>query len=101
MSSIPCTTENENEISGFVSIFMKEFQVGKLLFQCNAGTLKGIPVMDIFRYLFCLMFSDRSMYIQRKLAYSRPASVRIPFIGFLIMPRPTGSVLLLYCLPEL
>ena len=46
--------------------FLKEFQVGKLLFQCNAGKMKGIPVMDIFRYLLCLIFSDRSMYMQIK-----------------------------------
>lgn len=66
MSSIPCNAKNENEISGFVTNFMKEFQIGKLLFQCNAGKMKGIPVVDIFRYLFCLIFSDRSMYMQRK-----------------------------------
>ena len=66
MSSIPQNHKNENEISDFVTHFMKEFQVGKLLFQCNAGKLKGIPVVDVFRYLFCLIFSDRSMYMQRK-----------------------------------
>ena len=66
MSSIPCNAKNENEISGFVTNFMKEFQIGKLLFQCNAGKMKGIPVVDIFRYLLCLIFSDRSMYMQRK-----------------------------------
>ena len=66
MSSIPQNHKNENEISDFVTHFMKEFQIGKLLFQCNAGKLKGIPVVDVFRYLFCLIFSDRSMYMQRK-----------------------------------
>lgn len=66
MSSIPQNTRNENEISDFTSKFMKEFQIGKLLFQCNAGKMKGIPVIDVFRYLFCLIFSDRSMYMQRK-----------------------------------
>ena len=66
MSSIPQNKKNENEISDFVTKFMKEFQIGKLLFQCNAGKLKGIPVVDVFRYLFCLIFSDRSMYMQRK-----------------------------------
>ena len=66
MSSIPQNKKNENEISDFVTNFMKEFQIGKLLFQCNAGKLKGIPVMDVFRYLFCLIFSDRSMYMQQK-----------------------------------
>ena len=66
MSSIPQNTENKNEIFDSATKFLKEFQVGKLLFQCNAGKIKGIPVMDIFRYLFCLIFSDRSMYMQRK-----------------------------------
>lgn len=33
---------------------------------CNAGKMKGIPVVDIFRYLLCLIFSGRSMYMQRK-----------------------------------
>lgn len=28
--------------------------------------MKGIPVVDIFRYLLCLIFSGRSMYMQRK-----------------------------------
>ena len=66
MSSIPHSTQNENEISNFVSKFIAEFHLGKLLFQCNAGKVKGIPVMDVFRYLLCLVFSDRSMYMQRK-----------------------------------
>lgn len=66
MSSIPQNTENKNEIFDSVTKFLKEFQVGKLLFQCNAGKMKGIPVMDIFRYLLCLIFSDRSMYMQIK-----------------------------------
>ena len=66
MSSIPQNKKNENEISDFVTKFMKEFLIGKLLFQCNAGKVKGIPVVDVFRYLFCLIFSDRSMYMQQK-----------------------------------
>ena len=45
---------------------MKEFQIGQLLFKCNAGKVKGIPVIEVFQYLFCLIFSDRSMYMQRK-----------------------------------
>ncbi len=66
MSSIPRTTDNGNSVSGFATNFMKRFHVGRLLFQCNAGKEKGIPVMDIFRYLFCMMFSDRSIYMQMK-----------------------------------
>ena len=66
MSSIPYNVENGNEISNSVSNFMKEFQIGQLLFKCNAKKVKGIPLIEVFRYLFCLTFSDRSMYMQRK-----------------------------------
>lgn len=66
MSSIPRNSENENNVLDFVTNFIAEFHLGKILFKCNAGKEKGIPVMDIFRYLFCLLFSDRSMYMQRK-----------------------------------
>ncbi|MCM1561193.1 MAG: transposase, partial [Butyrivibrio sp.] len=64
MSSIPQKTADGNNVSDFATKFMKRFHLGKLLFQCNAGKEKGIPVMDIFRYLFCMMFSDRSIYMQ-------------------------------------
>ena len=66
MSSIPQKTDNGNNVSDFATRFMKRFHLGKLLFKCNAGKEKGIPVMDIFRYLFCMMFSDRSVYMQMK-----------------------------------
>ena len=66
MSSIPQKTDDGNSVSGFATKFMKRFQLGKLLFKCNAGKEKGILVMDIFRYLFCMMFSDRSTYMQMK-----------------------------------
>ncbi len=66
MSSIPQTTNNGNSVSDFATKFMKRFHLGKLLFKCNAGKEKGIPVMNLFRYLFCMMFSDRSIYMQMK-----------------------------------
>ena len=66
MSSIPQMTDNGNSVSDFATKFMKRFHLGRLLFKCNAGKEKGVPVMDIFRYLFCMMFSDRSIYMQMK-----------------------------------
>ena len=66
MSSIPQITDNGNNVSDFATKFMKRFHLGRLLFKCNAGKEKGIPVMDIFRYLFCMMFSNRSIYMQMK-----------------------------------
>lgn len=41
MSSIPQNTENKNEIFDSATKFLKEFQVGKILFQCNAGKLSS------------------------------------------------------------
>ena len=66
MSSIPQITDNGNNVSDFATKFMKRFHIGRLLFKCNAGKEKGIPVMELFRYLFCMMFSDRSIYMQIK-----------------------------------
>ena len=66
MSSIPQITDNGNNVSDFATKFMKRFHIGRLLFRCNAGKEKGIPVTEIFRYLFCMMFSDRSIYMQMK-----------------------------------
>lgn len=66
MSSIPHSKENGNEISNSVTKFMKDFQIEQLLFKCNARKAKEIPVIEVSRYLFCLVFSDRSMYMQRK-----------------------------------
>ena len=64
MSSIPQSVNDENNVNVFVTSFFNEFHIGKLLFKCNAGKQKGIPVVNIFKYLLCLIFSDRSMYMQ-------------------------------------
>ena len=63
MSSIPHNQNKVNEVFDFAAKFISEFQIGKLLFKCNAGKEKGIPVMTIFRYLLCLLFSGRSVRI--------------------------------------
>ena len=79
MSSIPQITDNGNNVSDFATKFMKRFHIGKLLFKCNAGKEKGIPAMDIFLYLFCMMFTDRSIYMQIKKAHLKGISQRAPF----------------------
>lgn len=50
-SSIPDSEENGNEIFNSATNFMKEFKIEQLLFKCNAGKAKGIPVIEVFRYL--------------------------------------------------
>ncbi len=66
MSIISQNKDNESEVSDFATKFIREFHIGKLLFRCNAGKEKGIPVMNIFSYLLCLLFAGRSDYMQRK-----------------------------------
>ena len=65
MSSIPHNQNKVNEVFDFAAKFISEFQIGKLLFKCNAGKEKGIPVMTIFRYLLCLLFSGRRKLLKR------------------------------------
>lgn len=47
-----------------ISVFFKKYAVAGLLASCGAVKEKGISVIEIFKYLFSLMFSDRSMYMQ-------------------------------------
>ena len=60
-----CNSQNTTTTGeGRISNFLKRFGIGKLLVKCGAGKEKGICIVAIFRYLMCLMFSDRSMYMQ-------------------------------------
>ena len=94
---MPCqvyhNAKNGNEISNSVTNFMKKFQIGQLLFKCNAGKAKGTPVIEVFRYLFCLMFSDQSIYMQRKTGVFDGAYCKTQFTVSSIISGLTGFVL--------
>ena len=64
MAIITQNIRDNQEREGRISNFLKRFGIGKLLVKCGAGKEKGICIVAIFRYLMCLMFSDRSMYMQ-------------------------------------
>ena len=66
MTIISQNNENNQECANRILAFFKTFEVEKLLHRCNAAKQKGFTVIEIFRYLLCLMFSDRSMYMQMK-----------------------------------
>lgn len=65
MSIIPQNQQGE-ELFNTISSFFKTFKIGELLRRCNACKQKGVPVLDIFKYKLCNIFSDRSMYMQMK-----------------------------------
>ena len=65
MTSIAQISENEqSEIKGTLKQFFTEYKVRELLKACRGEKQKGHSAFEIFRYLLCLVFCDRSMYMQ-------------------------------------
>lgn len=63
MAIITHQYENEQHFSGRVKDFLQRFQIGEILRKCNAYKQSGIPVVAVVTYLFCLVFRNRSMYL--------------------------------------
>lgn len=63
MAIITQEIENEQQFSSRIRSFFKRYQIGALLQRCNAYKCAGIPVVSIVMYLFCLVFRNRSMYL--------------------------------------
>lgn len=61
--SITQSTQNDKQISKSIKRFFTSFHVSSALKASNAYKKKGVPVMEIFQYLFLLIFSNRSMYM--------------------------------------
>ena len=65
MASIAQISENEQrEIEGTLKKFFIDYRIGSLLKACRGEKQKGYSALQIFRYLLCLVFCDRSMYMQ-------------------------------------
>ena len=90
MSSIPQNTENGNEISNSVTNFMTQFQIGKLLFKCNAGKQKGFRQSKCFDICSVSFSRIEACICSGKQAYLMVHSARTPFIASSIMRRLTG-----------
>ena len=61
--SITQAAQNDKQISKSIKRFFTRFHVSSALKASNAYKKKGVPVMEIFQYLFLLIFSNRSMYM--------------------------------------
>ena len=65
MTSIAQISQNEQrEIEGTLKKFFADYGIRSLLKACRAEKQKGHSAFEIFRYLLCLVFCDRSMYMQ-------------------------------------
>lgn len=79
--------QDGQKIFNAISSFFCTFGIGKLLHQCNAQKEKGVPVLDIFKYKLCNVFSNRSMYMQQKIRSFREAFSKNTFYRFLNNPK--------------
>lgn len=61
--SITQATQNDKQISKSIKRYFTRFHISSALKASNAYKKKGIPVTEIFQYLFLLIFSNRSMYM--------------------------------------
>lgn len=61
--SITQANQNDKQISKTIRRFFTRFHVASALKASNAYKKKGTPVSEIFQYLFLLVFSNRSMYM--------------------------------------
>ena len=61
--SITQATQNDKQISKSIKRFFIRFHISSALKASNAYKKKGIPIVEVFQYLFLLIFSNRSMYM--------------------------------------
>ena len=61
--SITQANQNDKQISKSIEKFFKRFHISSALKASNAYKKNGIPVIEVFQYLFLLIFSNRSMYM--------------------------------------
>ena len=85
-SILPQDQDGQNLFNA-ISSFFCTFAVGNLLRKCNAQKEKGVPILDIFKYKLCNVFSDRSMYMQQKTGSFRESFSKNTFYRFLNSPK--------------
>jgi hypothetical protein len=63
MKSITQDYQTDKKVSTSIKSFFKKYRISTALRASNAYKSKGIPVIEIFQYLFSLIFTNRSMYM--------------------------------------
>ena len=62
MKSIALKQENEKQFQTRIDKFFKRYQIGEIVKKSNGYKERGFSVVELIRYLFCLVFRNRSMY---------------------------------------
>ena len=63
MNSVSQNYTEEKRFYAGINHFFKRFRFSQSLQKANAYKHKGVPVIDVFQYLFKLVFNCRSMYM--------------------------------------
>jgi hypothetical protein len=82
-NSIITQDQDGKNLFNAISSFFSTFGIGNLLRKCNTQKEKGIPVIDIFKYKLCNVFSNRSMYMQHKTGSFKETFSKNTFYRFL------------------
>ena len=87
LNSIISQDQDEREFFNAISSFFSSFSIGRLLHKCNAQKEKGVPVVDIFKYKLCNVFSGCSMYMQQKTGSFKESFSKNTYYRFLNSPK--------------
>ena len=63
MKIITQINQNDKKVFSSVSNFLKRYKISSALKVSNAYKKKGVPIISIFHYLFSLIFTNRTMYM--------------------------------------
>ena len=84
-NSITQDTQNDNQISKTIRRFFVRFHISSALKSANAYKTKGFSVVEVFQYLFLLIFSNRSMYMNLLTGRNTPAFAKDTVYRFMKM----------------
>ena len=95
--SITQATQNDKQVSKSIKRFFTRFHISSALKASNAYKKKGIPVTEIFQYLFLLIFSNRSMYMNLITGRNTPAFAKDTVYRFMKMIQIDWIITLVQC----
>ena len=83
--SIPQVPQDDKQVSKSIKRFFSRFHVSSALRESNAYKKRGIPVIEVFQYLFLLIFSNRSMYMSLVTGKNVPSFAKDTIYRFMKM----------------
>lgn len=83
--SITQDIQNDKQVSKSIRRFFTRFGLSSALKTANAYKKKGTPAAEIFQYLFLLIFSNRSMYMDLLTGKGTPAFAKDTAYRFMKM----------------